>query len=119
VGRGGLVITENTLTPKVTAMPAKFHAAMVALTYFFRDRVEGKARTGASWTDRTGNARQGLTATPDIGVGYYAVDLFHQVPYGIWLEVRWSGRYAIIVPTVKAEGREAMKAARSILRKMS
>jgi hypothetical protein len=26
--------------------------------------------------------------------------LLHSMPYGIWLEVRWSGRYAIIGPTM-------------------
>jgi len=26
--------------------------------------------------------------------------VYHTMPYGLWLEVRWSGRYAIIGPTM-------------------
>ena len=29
-----------------------------------------------------------------------ALVLYHRVTYGIWLEIRWSGRYAIIGPTM-------------------
>jgi hypothetical protein len=32
--------------------------------------------------------------------------LQHTVEYGIWLEIRWGGRYAIIVPTIEQLGPE-------------
>jgi len=40
------------------------------------------------------------------------------MPYGIWLEVRNSGAYAIILPTIRTKGREVMAGAKDLLRKM-
>jgi diacylglycerol kinase len=59
------------------------------------------ARANAPWTDRTGNARNGLFAThePEPMVRHSLI-IYHTMPYGVWLEVRWSGRYAIIGPTM-------------------
>lgn len=58
-------------------------------------------KTNAPWTDRTGNARAGLfTATKKEGKKFFIL-LSHTAPYGIWLEVRWSGRYAIVVPALE------------------
>jgi len=30
--------------------------------------------------------------------------LYHTVEYGIWLEIRWNGQYAIIIPTIEHMG---------------
>jgi hypothetical protein len=54
-------------------------------------RVETSARRNAKWHDRTGNARSGLRGIPDSKPGGpYKIILAHGVPYGIYLEVRWS-----------------------------
>lgn len=72
-------------------------------------RAVAYARQNARWTDRTGNARNGLFARVNrSSMGKYELVLGHSVPYGLWLEVRWSGRYAIIKPTLDATGRELM-----------
>lgn len=69
---------------------------------YWDSRMEAHMKTKAKWTDRTGNARNGLRAkafhNPRKSHG---VDLWHSVPYGLWLEVRWAGRYAIVIPTIK------------------
>jgi hypothetical protein len=58
-------------------------------------------KSGARWTDQTGVARQGLLAKAfKEGDGSVLV-LWSQAPYGIWLEVRWSGKYAIVGPTLR------------------
>jgi len=31
------------------------------------------------------------------------VTLFGGMSYNLWLEVRWGGRYAVIIPTMRAE----------------
>jgi hypothetical protein len=54
----------------------------------------------AKWIDRTSNARNGLGARAVSGGGRIAVVLYHSVPYGIWLEVRWDGKYAVIEPAI-------------------
>jgi hypothetical protein len=72
-------------------------------------QAETYMRENAPWTDRTGNARNGLRAQhnkePFV---QHELILYHTMPYGIWLEVRWSGRYAIIAPTIKKMGPEVM-----------
>lgn len=65
-------------------------------------RIEQWMKTNAPWTDRTGNARNGLIARPQFSSPDKAsIVMSHSVPYGIWLEVRWGGRYAIVGPAVE------------------
>lgn len=72
--------------------------------------AEGYMRTNAPWTDRTGNARNGLRARHDAKPTVsHELILYHTMPYGIWLEVRWSGRYAIIALTLQAMGPDTME----------
>lgn len=73
-------------------------------------QVEAWMRNNAPWQDQTGNARSGLTARAEVVDGGTIARLVcsHTVPYGIWLEVRWSGRYQIIAPAVQRFGPEAM-----------
>lgn len=81
--------------------------------------VQDAARTNASWTDRTGNARQGLFAKAQSGQrGGHSIVLYHTMPYGIWLEVRWAGKYAIIAPTIQSEGRRIMSNVNKLLAMM-
>lgn len=64
------------------------------------------AKANAPWTDHPGeheDARQNLqSAVVADRKGGYSVFLGHgkNVYYGVWLEVRWGGRFAIIVPTI-------------------
>lgn len=72
-------------------------------------------KTRAPWTDRTGNARAGLfTATKKQGKRF-SILLSHTAPYGIWLEVRWSGRYAVIVPALEEVVKELPARLRKVL----
>lgn len=65
-------------------------------------KAETWMKSNAPWTDRTSNARNGLTARPVFDSPDQAkIVLSHGVPYGIWLEVRWGGRYAIVGPAVE------------------
>jgi hypothetical protein len=75
--------------------------AMVAAAGKTAPQAESWMKTNARWTDRTGNARNGLTARSVISTNSVKVVLSHSVPYGIWLEVRWDGKYAIIEPAIR------------------
>lgn len=67
-------------------------------------------RENATWTDRTGNARNGLHAVAvHSGGGTHELVLAHSVPYGIWLEVRFAGRYAIISRSVQRAGSDIFR----------
>lgn len=67
-------------------------------------QLEDKAKDNAIWEDRTGAAREGLTAqtlkTPD---GVVSMSLFHTVEYGIWLELIQDGRFSVIMKTLQEE----------------
>lgn len=71
--------------------------------------VENYMKNNAPWTDRTGNARNGLSARAFREGDSVGIDLFHSVEYGIYLEARWSGRYAIIQPTIDEMGPVVMQ----------
>lgn len=59
----------------------------------------------AIWEDRTGDARNGLSATAFRDDSVIGIILAHGVDYGFWLEVIQNGRFAIIGPTLEAHGR--------------
>lgn len=70
----------------------------------FADHLVEYARANAPWTDQTGDARSGLQSGVTLDNESLEIELYHTVEYGIWLEVRWGGKYAIIIPTVEAIG---------------
>lgn len=62
------------------------------------------AQANAPWQDQTGDARRELQA----GVTWtdennFVIWLGHgaDIYYGVWLEVRWGGKFAIILPTIQ------------------
>lgn len=84
-------------------------AATWAATQYQALRSESFMRRNAKWTDHTANARNGLKAIPERkGASSFVITLTHSVPYGIWLEVRWSGKYGIIPESVRQGGTELM-----------
>ena len=75
--------------------------AMVAAAGRTAPQAEKWMKTGAKWIDRSSNARNGLKARSVVSSDRIAVVLYHSVPYGIWLEVRWDGKYARIEPAIR------------------
>lgn len=104
----GVIWYYDTLTPHLARLAVEAEAGLVAITHEFAGRVEEHAQSNAPWEDRTGNARDGLHAWAENGVFRHIIWLAHSVSYGIWLEVRWSGRFAIIVPTIEVMGPQLM-----------
>jgi hypothetical protein len=61
--------------------------------------AEAWMKTNAPWKDQTGNARQGLYATPEhVADMLSVVELGHGVYYGLVLEYKNRGQYAIVWP---------------------
>jgi gas vesicle protein len=75
----------------------------------FQDEVEQYMKDNAPWEDQSGQAREGLTTELEADNDQMNLTLMHTVDYGIWLEIRWGGRYAIIIPTVEAMGPKLMR----------
>jgi hypothetical protein len=78
----------------------RINAALLALAQSYAARIEAWMKQNASWTDRTGNARQGLRAEVEEMVNQIAINMMHGVPYGVWLEIRNQGVYAILLPAL-------------------
>ena len=112
------IVWEDKLSIKLAAMPAGLNRALNALMLSQAPKVQSYARSTAPWTDRTGNARNGLFARNGGSSGNYHIELYHTVPYGIYLETRWGGRYQVIVPTVIAEGQRIMGMAKGLMAAM-
>lgn len=62
--------------------------------------VEKYAKANRPWTDRTGNARAGLKGVSVVSSTDVAIQLHHGVKYGLYLELGFAGRFAILKPTL-------------------
>lgn len=91
-------------------------------TEYYSLRSETYAKTKAPWTDRSTNARSGLTSTYRGEISSsgarFEIDIFHRVPYGIWLELKYNGKFSIIGKTVNSEGPRFFAAANTVMAKM-
>lgn len=94
--------TYNSLEPNLKKLPAVLERNLYQIMRFHEPQLRSAARHDAPWKDRSGNARSGqdvkvLVPRPWV----YELVLFGKVPYQIWLEIRWSGKYANIMPTIR------------------
>lgn len=76
-------------------------AAVHQLAEQFKAEIESDAKVNVPWEDRTTNARQTLFSVVDSETGRTTIYLSHGVDYGVMLELRYQGRYAIIMPTLE------------------
>lgn len=114
-----IVITRDTLTPTLERFDAEVQESIRAVLEYWGARAVTEMRMNASWTDRTSNARNGLASSVYVGDTDATLVLFHTMNYGIWLEVRWSGRYAIIGPTLNDVGPKALEMVRDAILQIS
>ena len=94
-------------TREVVAGIRLYEAAMDRIAYelltYYKPLVERDARMNAAWIDRTSNARRGLRAeVAQLERGAAALILIHGESYGVHLELRYAGRYAIVGPTLES-----------------
>jgi len=94
------------------------NALVAAVVDFQGDRAVTWMKTNAPWTDRTGNARATLAAYGLHGHDFHELHLHGGMPYQIWLEIRWAGRFAVIGPAVKIQGLALMNRLRGLVRKL-
>lgn len=91
----------DSLTPRLKELLPKVDAAVDIVFDRYEAIAETYARTNAPWHDNTGNARAGLFAKHDAEhMVQHTLTVYGTMPYTFWLEVRWSGKYAIIGPTL-------------------
>lgn len=71
------------------------------IAQYFAPQLETYAKENANWVDRTGNARQALYAVAvNVAPGTAIIYLVHGMEYGVFLELKYQGRYAIIARTL-------------------
>jgi len=101
----------DTITPALRTVTPRMDAAVDMVFDVFSASVESEMRMNAPWTDQTGAARAGLRAIHNAQpMVSHELVAYHSVHYGVWLEVRWNGRYAIIGPTLGPVSRELRQA---------
>lgn len=89
--------------------------AMQIIADYFAPVIEAYAKENASWVDRTGNARAGLTGfVQDLSETVVAIYLAHRMDYGLYLELAHQARYAIIMPTLEAHYAPVMDMVRRV-----
>lgn len=115
---GRFVFDTSEWADKLAVMPERLNRAVAATMRFEAPHVQDYMRQNASWQDRTGNARNGLFAQPFSRGKVHGIVAYHTMPYGFWLEVRWNGRYSIIMPTIRVMGKEVMSTLNKIMERM-
>ena len=72
-------------------------------------QMESYAKSHRPWQDRTGDARNRLTAqSQNMGITIRC-SISHGVNYGIYLEMCNEGKYRVLKPTIDAVGPKAIK----------
>ena len=120
--KAGLTWTSDTLTASFSNAPAKAAQYLARTTEYYSFRSETYAKSKAKWTDRTGNARGSLSGTYTANIGRdsarFEITISHGMPYGIWLELRWNAKFAIINKTVENQGKAFFDTANQVMAKM-
>lgn len=101
--------TVDTLSAGLANFEFKMREEMEELGIKFCQDLIDYAKKNAPWEDRTGDARAGLDGQVESDGHIMDVTLFHTVDYGVWLEVRWGGKFAIIIPTVEKMGSKLLE----------
>lgn len=124
-GNGGVVWTGD-LELKLAGAERKALNYLAKTTQYYALMGERNMKKSARWTDRSTNARNGLTGdyiahlSPG-GNSEFQIDLFYTVEYGIYLEYRnfsKKGRLAVIQPTVDDIGPRFRDAAGKVIVRM-
>lgn len=93
------VIISDTITPRLDTLDERVMLAVEKIFKTFGLIATNEMKTGARWHDNTGVARAGLVSEGErSGPKEFTLHFASMASYGIWLEVRWSGKYAIVGP---------------------
>lgn len=110
----------SSLKSGLDKMAEKMGALLLMYAATKAKEIEFKMKANRKWTDRTGMAKATLKAVvsqPDDTT--IRITLSHGVNYGIWLELANEKKYAIISPTVKAEGPKIVEDLNDLMSKIN
>jgi len=99
---------DGTIVTNLQKLPGRLDNLVRSVVEYYGSRGPAYMRKNAKWRDRTTNARNGLHTVTFHTANQHGIIYAHGVNYGIWLEVRFAGRYAIIMPTINDQGPRVM-----------
>jgi len=112
----------DTITGKFDKSQQAAYQYLSKTTTYFSLRSETYAKSKAKWTDRSGNARGGLNGSYEARIGSgtasFTIEIAHRMSYGIWLEIRFGQKYAIINKTIEVQGKQFFETANKLMAKM-
>lgn len=115
MARISFTFDDRRMRQKVQSMDSRVNQAIGAVVDYHGLLGEGAMRSNAVWTDRTGAARSSLSTDVEHSGSKHTITFAHGVHYGIWLEIANSGRYQVIMPTIREVGPMLMNNLRGLL----
>lgn len=106
------------LVAEAERLDRRVDAAIGAVMERSKDLAVAHMKSNAPWTDRTSVARNGLGGVVFKAGTRWTMNLFGRAPYQIWLEVKNSGKYAIITPTIIAWGPRTMRSFTGLIERL-
>lgn len=112
----GFRMNTKGISGRLESFSPRMENAITGIFDYQKSRSEGRMRTGAPWTDRTGNARSSLFALPLRTGNTWKLVVSHGMSYGIFLETANSGKYAIVLPEILRAGEDLMRLSSKLLK---
>ena len=63
--------------------------------------IENYAKLNRPWVDRTGNARRTMKGVCRISGNILTVGVVGRMPYSVYLELGYGGKYSVLAPSVR------------------
>lgn len=79
-------------------------------------KLENYAKTNYPWNDQTFQASRRLKCDWEWKGQGTRISLSHGVDYGIWLEVRFGGKNAILKPTINSQSPSVIRGLENLLK---
>jgi hypothetical protein len=98
------VVPPERLAASAGELLARVRGEIAARSAAFAAAAEARMKVSAPWTNRTGAARASLSVSADAGATSVTLTYSHGVFYGIYLEFSNGGRYAVVGPSIQADG---------------
>lgn len=113
--RSGINFEDGRLRANLEEFDPRMNRGIAAAFEYQAPRSAARMKAEAPWTDRTGNARNGLFTVTRHSATKHQLVLAHGMSYGIFLERNNSGRYAIVIPEIARAGDDLMRLISKIL----
>ena len=106
----GTVQLSDSIGPRLAELEVGLRTRVREVLDHYASEMEAYAQDNAPWEDRTGEARDGLTAVVQENALDQEIVLYNDSDHGIWLEIAMQQRFQIIMPTIDRYGPEIMAA---------